>query len=95
MAKMMKMISRPDGIAKMMKAVQGLTKGMSGGGGPLFGGNNQHGKQDFAKMANDIHAMGLDPSSINLNMSEDEIRKKMNELQNANHAMGGKFKKRF
>ena len=40
MAKMMKMLSDPSGISKMMKAVQGLTKGMGGGsGGPLFGGN--------------------------------------------------------
>lgn len=42
MAKMMKMLSDPSGISKMMKAVQGLTKGMSGGGGPLFGGNQQN-----------------------------------------------------
>ena len=43
MAKMMKMLSDPSGISKMMKAVQGLTKGMGGGGGPLFGHNNQAG----------------------------------------------------
>ena len=43
MAKMMKMLSDPSGISKMMKAVQGLTKGMSGSGGPLFGQNNQSG----------------------------------------------------
>ncbi|MFO1384075.1 MAG: hypothetical protein U1E91_03930 [Moraxella sp.] len=43
MAKMMKMLSDPSGISKMMKAVQGLTKGMGGGGGPLFGQNNQAG----------------------------------------------------
>ncbi|MDO4449493.1 MAG: signal recognition particle protein [Moraxella sp.] len=91
MAKMMKMISRPDGIEKMMRAVQGLTKGMSGGG-PLFGGNKQ---QDFAKMTNEIHEMGLDPSTINLGMSEEQVRQKMNELQNAQNALGGKFKKRF
>lgn len=42
MAKMMKMISRPDGISKMMKAVQGLTAGMSPkAGGPLFGTSSQ------------------------------------------------------
>lgn len=35
------MLSDPSGISKMMKAVQGLTKGMSGGGGPLFGGGQQ------------------------------------------------------
>ncbi|AWY20075.1 signal recognition particle protein [Moraxella bovis] len=93
MAKMMKMISRPDGIEKMMKAVQGLTRGMSGGGGgPLFGGNKQ---QEFAKMTSDIHEMGVDPSTINLGMSEEQVRQKMNELQNASNAMGGKFKKRF
>lgn len=39
MARMMKMLSDPSGLSKMMKAVQGLTKGMSGG--PLFGGNQQ------------------------------------------------------
>ena len=33
---MMKMLSDPSGINKMMKAVQGLTKGMGGGGGPLL-----------------------------------------------------------
>ncbi len=90
MAKMMKMISRPDGIAKMMKAVQGLTKGMSGGGGPLFGS-----KSDMEKVASDVHALGMDPSTINLGMNPDEVRQKMNELQNANNALAGKFKKRF
>lgn len=39
MAKMMKMLADPSGIERMMKAVQGLAKGMGGGGGPLFGGN--------------------------------------------------------
>ena len=87
---MMKMISRPDGIAKMMKAVQGLTKGMSGGGGPLFGA-----KKDMEQMTADIHAMGMDPNTINLGMNQDEIRQKMNELQNANNDLSGKFKKRF
>ena len=91
MAKMMKMISRPDGISKMMKAVQGLTRGMSGG--PLFGNNK--GQNDFAKMSQEMHEMGIDPNSINLNMSQDEIRQKMNELQNAQNALSGKFKKRF
>ena len=42
MARMMKMLSKPEGISKMMKAVQGLASGMGmGGGGPLFGGGNQ------------------------------------------------------
>lgn len=91
MAKMMKMISRPDGIAKMMKAVQGLTKGMAGGGGgPLFGS-----KQDMEQMKSDVHALGMDPSTINLGMNQDEIRQKMNDLQDANNALSGKFKKRF
>lgn len=63
-----------------------------GGGGPLFGGNKQ---QDFAKMTSEIHEMGLDPSTINLGMSEEQVRQKMNELQNAQNALGGKFKKRF
>ena len=40
MAKMMKMLADPSGIERMMKAVQGLAKGM-GSGGPLFGGNQQ------------------------------------------------------
>ncbi|MDO4700905.1 MAG: signal recognition particle protein [Moraxella sp.] len=93
MAKMMKMISRPDGISKMMKAVQGLTRGMSGGGGPLFGG--KAGQNDLAQMSQDVHNLGIDPSTINLNMSQEDIRQKMNELQNAQNAMTGKFKKRF
>lgn len=50
MAKMMKMLSDPSGISKMMKAVQGLTKGMSGGGGPLFGGNKQAAAQQAGQM---------------------------------------------
>ncbi len=40
MAKMMKMLSDPSGISRMMKAVQGLGRGMSGG--PLFGGSGQN-----------------------------------------------------
>lgn len=46
-------------------------------------------------MTNDIHEMGVDPSTINLGMSEEQVRQKMNQLQNANNAMDGKFKKRF
>ena len=53
---MMKMISRPDGIGKMMKAVQGLARGMSGGG-PLFGNKdaNQAGTPNMQDMQK-IHA---------------------------------------
>ena len=50
MAKMMKMLSDPSGISKMMKAVQGLTKGMGGSGGPLFGQKSQQG--DDATLVN-------------------------------------------
>ena len=47
------------------------------------------------QMTADIHAMGMDPNTINLGMNQDEIRQKMNELQNANNDLSGKFKKRF
>ena len=41
---MMKMISKPEGISKMMKSMQGLMGGGgAGGGGPLFGGGQQGG----------------------------------------------------
>ena len=60
MAKMMKMISRPDGIGKMMKAVQGLARGMSGGG-PLFGNKdaNQAGTPNMQDMQKSMQDLGL------------------------------------
>lgn len=89
MAKMMKMISRPDGIGKMMKAVQGLTRGMSGGG-PLFG--NKGGGESapsMAEMQKSMQDLGLNPNDM---PSMEEMQKKMQE-------MGGQlppqFKKRF
>lgn len=90
MAKMMKMISRPDGIGKMMKAVQGLTRGMSGGG-PLFGnkGGNAEGAPSMAEMQKSMQDLGLNPNDM---PSMEEMQKKMQE-------MGGQlppqFKKRF
>lgn len=89
MAKMMKMISRPDGLGKMMKAVQGLTKGMSGGG-PLFGGNtnqNQSG-MDAEDVKKSMADLGLDPNNI----------PSMEDMQKQMKAMEGQlpnFKKRF
>lgn len=90
MAKMMKMISRPDGIGKMMKAVQGLTRGMSGGG-PLFGnkGGNTEGAPSMAEMQKSMQDLGLNPNDM---PNMEEMQKKMQE-------MGGQlppqFKKRF
>lgn len=55
MAKMMKMLSDPSGISRMMKAVQGLTKGMNGGGGPLFGNSqNQAPMADTSENMKDV-----------------------------------------
>ncbi len=90
MAKMMKMISRPDGIGKMMKAVQGLTRGMSGGG-PLFGnkGGDTNQAVNMAEMQKSMQDLGLNPNDL---PSMEEMQKKMQE-------MGGQlppqFKKRF
>ncbi|MFL1731565.1 signal recognition particle protein [Moraxella oculi] len=89
MAKMMKMISRPDGIGKMMKAVQGLAKGMSGGG-PLFGGANNAGQSGMneAQMRQSMADLGLNPNSM----------PSMEEMQKQIKAMEGQFpnfKKRF
>ncbi len=84
MAKMMKMISRPDGISKMMRAIQGLSKGMSGqGGGPLFGGS----QQNVDEMAKNVAKMGLTPDSV----ASDELQRKMQALNN----VPSKFKTRF
>ena len=89
MAKMMKMISKPEGISKMMKSMQGLMGGGgAGGGGPLFGGGQQGGAKDVnpAQMAKQ---MGLDPNNM---PSTEEMQKQMQELQNQ---APKKFKTRF
>lgn len=83
MAKMMKLISNPDGIAKMMKAVQGLTAGMGGApksGGPLFGGagGGGVGDADMNAMAADVAKLGLTADGL----ASDELMRKMN------HQMG-------
>ena len=65
MAKMMKMLSDPSGISKMMRAVQGLTKGMSGGGGPLFGGNQQQQQPAPVIDVGDVNANMSAPTSTN------------------------------
>lgn len=87
MAKMMKMISRPDGIAKMMQAVQGLTKGMSGTpSGPLFGqANTQDTPTNTAQMAQN---MGFDPNDL---PSPEELKRQMAQLEQ----QMPKFKTRF
>ncbi|WFF39411.1 signal recognition particle protein [Moraxella nasibovis] len=90
MAKMMKMISRPDGIGKMMKAVQGLTKGMSGGG-PLFGGNANAGNpsgMNETQMRQSMADLGLDPNNM---PSMEEMQKQMQAMEN----QFPNFKKRF
>lgn len=100
MAKMMKMISRPDGISKMMKAVQGLTRGMGGqgsGSGPLFGGS----QQDMQQMAQDVAKMGIGADDI----ATEELQQRMQQMHNQNglgNGLGGslgldpkKFKTRF
>ncbi|MFB6348099.1 signal recognition particle protein [Moraxella sp. ZJ142] len=90
MAKMMKMISRPDGIGKMMKAVQGLTRGMSGGG-PLFGNANKGGDEsvDMAQMQKSMQDLGLNPNDM---PSMEEMQKKMQQMQGQ---LPPNFKKRF
>ncbi|UNU73478.1 signal recognition particle protein [Moraxella nasovis] len=87
MAKMMKMISRPDGIGKMMKAVQGLTKGMSGG--PLFGGQAQaQPNMDTTQLRKSMTDLGLDPNNM---PSMEEMQKQMQEME----GQFPNFKKRF
>ncbi|UTO05786.1 signal recognition particle protein [Moraxella sp. FZLJ2107] len=90
MAKMMKMISRPDGIGKMMKAVQGLTRGMSGGG-PLFGnkGGDASAAPSMAEMQKSMQDLGLNPNDM---PSMEEMQKKMQELGGQ---LPPQFKKRF
>lgn len=87
MAKMMKMISRPDGIAKMMQAVQGLTKGMSGTpSGPLFGqANTQDSPTNTAQMAQN---MGFNPNDL---PSPEELKRQIAQLEQ----QMPKFKTRF
>lgn len=87
MAKMMKMISRPDGIVKMMQAVQGLTKGMSGTpSGPLFGQNST--QQPPANMTQMAQNMGFDPNDL---PSPEELKRQMAQLEQ----QMPKFKTRF
>ena len=90
MAKMMKMISKPEGISKMMKSMQGLMGGGSagGGGGPLFGGGQQGGAKDVnpEQMAKQ---MGLDPNNM---PSTEEMQKQIQDMQNQ---APKKFKTRF
>ena len=91
MAKMMKMISKPEGISKMMKSMQGLMGGGSaGGGGPLFGGGQQGTKnvnpEQMAKQ------MGLDPNNM---PSTEEMQKQMQEMQKMQNQAPKKFKTRF
>ncbi len=91
MAKMMKMISRPDGISKMMKAVQGLTKGMSGGG-PLFGNNaGKANEVNPAEMQKSMQDLGLDPNNM---PSMSDMQKKMQEMGGMGQLPPG-FKKKF
>jgi len=92
MAKMMKMMSRPEGISKMMKAVQGLTGGMgggAGGGGPLFGGGGKSGGNAGVNPADLAKQMGLDPNSM---PSTEEMQKKMQEMEGT---LPKQFKTRF
>ena len=84
------MISRPDGIGKMMKAVQGLARGMSGGG-PLFGNKdaNQAGTPNMQDMQKSMQDLGLKPEDM---PSMEEMQKKMQEMQSQ---LPPNFKKRF
>ena len=92
MAKMMKMISKPEGISKMMKSMQGLMgggAGAGGGGGPLFGGGGQQGGAKDVNPQQMAKQMGLDPNNM---PSTEEMQKQMQELQNQGPK---KFKTRF
>lgn len=83
------MISKPEGIGKMMKSMQGLMGGGStGGGGPLFGGGQQGGAKDVnpQQMAKQL---GLDPNNM---PSTEEMQKKMQDMQGQ---APKKFKTRF
>lgn len=92
MAKMMKMISKPEGISKMMKSMQGLMGGGGaggGGGGPLFGGGGQQGGVKDVNPQQMAKQMGLDPNNM---PSTEEMQKQMQEMQNQ---APKKFKTRF
>jgi len=91
MAKMMKMISKPEGISKMMKSMQGLMGGgnAGGGGGPLFGGGGQQGGAKDVNPEQMAKQMGLDPNNM---PSTEEMQKQMQETQNQ---APKKFKTRF
>ena len=92
MAKMMKMISKPEGISKMMKSMQGLMGGGGaggGGGGPLFGGGGQQGGAKDVNPEQMAKQMGLDPNNM---PSTEEMQKQMQEMQNQ---APKKFKTRF
>ena len=84
------MISKPEGISKMMKAVQGLAGGGgAGGGGPLFGGGGQQGGVKDVNPQQMAKQMGLDPNNM---PSTEEMQKQMQEMQNQ---APKKFKTRF
>ena len=92
MAKMMKMISKPEGISKMMKSMQGLMGGGGaggGGGGPLFGGGGQQGGVKDVNPQQMAKQMGLDPNNM---PSAEDMQKQMQELQGQ---APKSFKKRF
>ena len=96
MAKMMKMLSKPEGISKMMKAVQGLAGGMSSGGGPLFGGGakgeqgaGQAGAQGAMNPMDMAKNMGLDPNSL---PSKEESERQMKDVE---QKLPPSFKTRF
>ena len=89
MAKMMKMLSKPEGLSKMMKAVQGLTGmggGASGGGGPLFGGGASKGGNPAA---GGMPPFGLDPNNM---PSKEDMERQMKDLE---QSLPPEFKKRF
>ena len=85
----MKMLSKPEGISKMMKAVQGLTGGMGGGGGPLFGGGQNLQAQGGQAGQMGMPPFGLDPNNM---PSNEEMQKQMAEMQKN---MPPEFKKKF
>ncbi|PNK60169.1 signal recognition particle protein [Psychrobacter sp. FDAARGOS_221] len=90
MAKMMKMLSKPEGLGKMMKAVQSLTGmggGAQGGGGPLFGGGNSGAKPNQG--AGGMPPFGLDPNNM---PSKEDMERQMKDLEKQ---LPPDFKKRF
>lgn len=88
------MISKPEGISKMMKSMQGLMGGgaQGGGGGPLFGGGAQQGQGGGMKDVNQAQLakqMGLDPNNM---PSAEDMQKQMQEMEGK---LPKSFKKRF